>query len=258
MTFFKKKSSLWVRGLKHAHGRNTYADGSLLHDLVTIEFVNEIGHQTPISNGYTGKTSDAGFARNMKPLDLQTDRSSTQHAKTTNEYPMQQQACDGYRLSHGRLWKWTEFVFLMGILGYLFCTCFSESFFLGDYKTLPPRQLYMVLLASLFLYFCVKARYLGCVMYFVVCTLSIFLIYAQRTYGCVLSEALVRAVLETNLGETAGFVNWGSISSFLLGVLISVALYLGARWIVKWHEKKDSSPGEGSSWKRNRAKRFWR
>lgn len=142
----------------------------------------------------------------------------------------------------------------MGILGYLFCTCFAESFFLGDYKIQLPRQLYMVLLASLFLYFCVKARYLGGVLYFVVCMLSIFLIYAQRTYGCVLSEALVRAVLETNLGETAGFVNWGSISSFLLGVLISVALYLGARWIVKWHEKKDSSPGEGSSWQRNSCK----
>ena len=41
-----------AQGFKHAHGRNPYADVSLLHDLVTIEFVDEIGHQTPISNPY--------------------------------------------------------------------------------------------------------------------------------------------------------------------------------------------------------------
>ena len=52
--FFQKKSSLLAQGFRHARGRNTYADAALLHDLVTIEFVDEIGHQTPISNGYHG------------------------------------------------------------------------------------------------------------------------------------------------------------------------------------------------------------
>ncbi len=52
-TFFQKKSSLPIQRFRYAHGRDPYADVALLHDLVTIEFVDEIGHQTPISNGYT-------------------------------------------------------------------------------------------------------------------------------------------------------------------------------------------------------------
>ena len=46
---FSKKSSLQGKGDKYDRGRNPYADVALLHDLVTIEFVDEIGHQTPIS-----------------------------------------------------------------------------------------------------------------------------------------------------------------------------------------------------------------
>ena len=51
--FFQKKSSIQGKGFKHDRGRNPYADVALLHDLVTIESVDEIGNQTPISNGYT-------------------------------------------------------------------------------------------------------------------------------------------------------------------------------------------------------------
>lgn len=50
--FFLKKSSLQVQGFKHDRKREPYAEGSLLHDLVTFEFADEIGHQTPIINGY--------------------------------------------------------------------------------------------------------------------------------------------------------------------------------------------------------------
>ena len=189
----------------------------------------------------------------MKPHDIQTEYPNTTDAGVRAENPLLQRTCGNFRLPFWQRQRLARVIILF-IISYIFCACFAESFFLGDYKILPLRQAYMVLLASLFLYFCVKARYLGGVLYFVVCTLSVFLIYAQHTYGCVLSEALVRAVLETNLKETAGFVNRDSISSFLLGVLISVALYLGARWIVKLHENKDSSPREGSSWKRNSCK----
>lgn len=50
--YFQKKSSLQGKWFKHAYGQDPYADLALLHDLVTIEFVDEIGHQTPIGNGY--------------------------------------------------------------------------------------------------------------------------------------------------------------------------------------------------------------
>ena len=50
--YFQKKSSLQGKWFKHAYGRDPYADLALLHDSVTIGFVDEIGHQTPISNGY--------------------------------------------------------------------------------------------------------------------------------------------------------------------------------------------------------------
>lgn len=54
---FLKKSSLESQGFKPDRGRNPFAEVSLLHDLVTIEFEDGIGHQTPIGNGYTRLSS---------------------------------------------------------------------------------------------------------------------------------------------------------------------------------------------------------
>ena len=51
--FFSKKSSLEAQGFKPDRGRNPFAEVSLLHDLVTIEFEDEIGHQTPIGKART-------------------------------------------------------------------------------------------------------------------------------------------------------------------------------------------------------------
>lgn len=128
-------------------------------------------------------------------------------------------------------WKDRQFwlrVMLLLALGYVFCSYFNDTFFDGDYKILPVRQAYMMALGALFLYFCAKARYIGICLYTPVCLLFVFLKYAKDAYGCELSEALVRAVIETNPEETAGFVSVESVTAVLISIVVCGALYAGA------------------------------
>lgn len=51
--FFPKKYEHAIKRGSPARLRHAAAVVRLLHDLVTFEFAGTIGHQTPISNGYT-------------------------------------------------------------------------------------------------------------------------------------------------------------------------------------------------------------
>lgn len=150
-------------------------------------------------------------------------------------------------------WKDRQFwlrVLVLLVLGYVFCSYFNDTFFDGDYKIMPVRQVYMVVLGTLFLYFCAKARYIGICVYTLACLLFLFLRYAKAAYGCELSEALVRAVIETNPEETAGFVSVESVTAVLISIVVCGALYTGARWAVRSWERRNKGGDSGlPSWK---------
>lgn len=150
-------------------------------------------------------------------------------------------------------WKDRQFwlrVMLLLALGYVFCSYFNDTFFDGDYKILPVRQAYMMALGALFLYFCAKARYIGICLYTPVCLLFVFLKYAKDAYGCELSEALVRAVIETNPEETAGFVSVESVTAVLISIVVCGALYAGAALGSAFMGKKEKGGDiEQGSWK---------
>lgn len=150
-------------------------------------------------------------------------------------------------------WKDRQFwlrALVLLVLGYVFCGYFNDTFFDGDYKIMPFRQVYLVVLGSLFLYFCAKVRYIGICLYTPVCLLFIFLKYAKEAYGCKLSEALVRAVIETNPEETAGFVSVESVTAVLISIIVCCVLYAGARWAVRsWERRKKGGDSGRGSWK---------
>lgn len=79
-------------------------------------------------------------------------------------------------------WKDRQFwlrALVLLVLGYVFCSYFNDTFFDGDYKIMPVRQVYMVVLGTLFLYFCAKAHYIGICLYSLACLLFVFLRYPR-------------------------------------------------------------------------------